>query len=44
MEKLLGKKTKRASKGFFPEKLFNILNNKKNKSIIHWDKEGKVVV
>ena len=43
MEKLLGKKTKRASKGFFPEKLFNILNNKKNKSIIHWDKEGKVV-
>ena len=29
MEKLLGKKTKRTNKGFFPEKLFNILNNKK---------------
>ena len=44
MEKLLGKKTKRTNKGFFPEKLFNILNNKKNKAIIHWDKEGKIVV
>ena len=44
MKKLLGKKTKREKEGFFPEKLYKILKNNKYKSIIHWDKEGKIVV
>ena len=44
MKKLIGKKRKRETSCFFPEKLFNILQNKNNQSIINWDKEGKVVV
>ena len=44
MKKLLGKKTKRQKEGFFPEKLYKILKNNRYKSIIHWDKEGKIVV
>ena len=44
MKKLLGKKTKRKKEGFFPEKLYKILKNNRYKSIIHWDKEGKIVV
>ena len=44
MKKLLGKKTKREKEGFFPEKLYKILKINKYKSIIHWDKEGKIVV
>ena len=44
MKKLIGKKRKRENSCFFPEKLFNILQNKNNQSIINWDKEGKVVV
>ena len=44
MNSLIGKKRKRETSCFFPEKLFNILQNKNNQSIINWDKEGKVVV
>ena len=44
MKKLLGKKTKREKEGFFPEKLYKILKINKYKSVIHWDKEGKIVV
>ena len=44
MKKLIGKKRKRETSCFFPEKLFNILKNKNNHSIINWDKTGKVVV
>ena len=44
MKKLLGKKRIRIKQGLFPEKLFKILQNKKNESIIHWDEEGKIVV
>ena len=43
MKKILGKKTKREKSCFFPEKLFKILQNEKNHSIIHWDEEGKIV-
>ena len=38
MKKLIGKKRKRETSCFFPEKLFNILKNKNNHSIINWDK------
>ena len=44
MKKILGKKRIRIKQGLFPEKLFKILQNKKNESIIHWDEEGKIVV
>ena len=44
MKQLLGKKRKKEKNScFFPEKLFKILQNKNNKSLIHWDKEGKVI-
>ena len=43
MKKLIGKKRKREKSCFFPEKLFKILQNKNNKSLIHWDKEGKII-
>lgn len=44
MKKLIGIKRKREKSCFFPEKLFKILQNKHNQSLIHWDEEGKVVV
>ena len=44
MQKLIGKKRKKEKNScFFPEKLFKILQNKNNKSLIHWDQEGKVI-
>ena len=44
MKQFIGKKRKKEKNScFFPEKLFKILQNKNNKSLIHWDQEGKVI-
>ena len=43
MKKFIGKKREREKSCFFPEKLFKILQSKNKKSLLHWDKEGKVI-
>ena len=45
IKKILRKVEKKEKKvELFPEKLYNIINDTENESIIHWDESGKIIV